>query len=133
MECSCTINIDHEGGPDCYREKIVTARKKHRCYECFQDIQPGEQYEYVSGIWDGDPQAYKTCLDCKSIRDTFFDSWTYTQVWDDFHDNFYLEDIPESCISKLTPGSRDRVCEWIESGWEDEGYSQYDQARKEGR
>lgn len=121
MECSCTISIDHDGGPACHKEKIVTARKAHRCYECFKDILPGEKYEYVSGIWDGSPSTYKTCLDCKSIRDTFFDSWTYTEVWSNFQDEFGYSgsDIPESCISELTPGARARVCEFIENGWED--------------
>jgi len=118
MDCSCTIDIDHDGGPDCYKEKIVTAMKKHKCGECLKEILPGEGYEYVSGIWDGDPESYKTCLDCKSIRDTFFGSWTYTSVWEDFRDNFMWEDIPEACIAGLTPGARSRVCEFIETGWE---------------
>ena len=119
MECSCKVDIDPDIGPDCHKEKIVTARKKHRCYECFQDIQPGEKYEYVSGIWDGDPQTYKTCLDCKSIRNVFFDSWQYTRVWDDFQYEFGYAGsaIPESCIAELTPGARDGVCKFIETGW----------------
>lgn len=121
MECSCTISIDHDGRPSCHRVVIRTARKKHRCYECLEDILPGEKYEYASGIWDGEPSAYKTCLDCKSIRDVFFDSWIYTQVWENFQDEFgYIDSVvPESCIAELTPGARARVCEWIESGWGD--------------
>jgi hypothetical protein len=116
MKCSCTIDNLYDGGAGCHKEKIVTARKTHRCGECFRNILPGEKYEYVSGLWDVF-QAYKTCLDCKSIRDNFFNSWSYTLVWDDFMDNFEGEDIPESCIAELTPGARARVCEWIESGW----------------
>jgi hypothetical protein len=121
MECSCTINVDHDGGPSFHNENIQTARKKHRCYECLKDILPGEKYEYVSGVWDGDFMVYKTCLDCKSIRDTFFDSWFYTQVWENFQDEFGYHDsvVPESCIAELTPGARDRVCEYIENSWED--------------
>ena len=118
MDCSCSISIDHDGELSCFKEKIRTARKKHRCGECFGDITPGEQYEYVSGIWDGEPIVYKTCLDCKSLRDVFFDSWTYTQVWDDFFDNFYPDDIPEKCLATLTPLARAKVCEWIEESEE---------------
>lgn len=121
MECSCAISIDHNGGPECCTEKIRTARKTHVCNECLKDIQPGEQYEYVSGIWDGNPKAYKTCLDCKSVRDTFFESWIFTQVWENFQDEFGDTDsvVPESCIAELTAGARARVCDFIESGWED--------------
>ncbi len=120
MKCACTINIDYDGESSFHKQKIQTARKKHRCYECLKDIQPGEKYEYVSGVWDGDLLVYKTCLDCKSIRDTFFDSWIYTNVWDNFQDEFGYYDsiVPESCIAELTPGARARVCEYIENNWE---------------
>lgn len=121
MECSCSIDMDYDGsGPDRHTEKIRTARKTHVCFECVKDIQPGEQYEYASGLWDGEYSIYKTCLDCKSIRDTFFSSWVYTQVWEAFQDEFGYVDsvVPESCIAELTPGARARVCEFIESGWE---------------
>lgn len=122
MECSCVIDMDHDGGPTCHKEKIQTARKEHHCCECHRVISPGEEYEYVSGIWDSEAETYKTCLDCKSLRDTFFDSWAYTQVWDNFRDEFGYTDsiIPESCVAELTPGARTRVCEYIENDWEDE-------------
>jgi len=122
MECSCSISAESDcGGPSKHSEKIVTARKKHVCFECLEDIQAGEKYEYVKGLWDGSYSIYKTCIDCKSIRDTFFDSWVYTQVWENFQDEFGYHDsiIPESCIAELTPGARARVCEFIECGWED--------------
>ena len=55
MECSCTININHDGGPEFWNKKIVTARKKHVCFECLKNILPGEKYEYGFGVWDGGP------------------------------------------------------------------------------
>ena len=119
MECSCTISIDYGGGSSCCKERIRTARKKHRCDECLKDINPGDKYEYVSGIWDGEPHSYKTCLDCKSVRDVFFDRWNYTQIWDDFYDVFDPDGIPEKCIAALIPTARDKVCQWIEDNWEE--------------
>jgi len=119
VECSCTIDIDHDCGSSCCKERIRTARKKHRCGECLKDINPGDKYEYVSGIWDGVPHSYKTCLDCKSVRDVFFDGWSYTQIWDDFHDNFDPDSIPEKCIAALIPTARDKVCQWIEDSWDE--------------
>lgn len=120
MECSCTTSIDHGCGPSCCNEKIRTAKKQHSCYECGNLINRGDKYEYTSGIWDGDPRSYKTCLDCKSLRDVFFRSWIYTQIWDDFRESFDLDSIPEKCLAALTPGARARVCEMIEACWEDE-------------
>ena len=120
MKCSCTVSINHNGGPSCYNEKIRTARKRHRCYECGEFINIGDRYEHISGIWDDDPREYKTCLDCKSLRDVFFESWTYTMVWDDFVGNFDMDNIPEKCLAALSQVARAKVCEMIEANWEDE-------------
>ena len=120
MECSCEISIDHDGGPSCCKELIRTARKQHGCCECYRDILPGEQYEYISGIWDGHPESYKTCLDCQSLRKVFFDSWQYTTIWDDFYESYRGADVPETCVAALTPAARARVCKMIELDWEDE-------------
>lgn len=119
MECSCTVDVDYTvDGPVCHKTEIRTARKKHRCIECGKTIIPGEKYEHVWGVWDSSPETYKTCLDCKSLRDVFFDSWTYTELWEYFYE--WDGDIPESCISRLTPAARVKVCEFIEDGWNDE-------------
>lgn len=48
-----------------------TARKDHRCCECRGIIRKGEQYQLVSGIWDGAPGRFKTCSDCESLRDEY--------------------------------------------------------------
>lgn len=121
MECSCAISIDHDCGAELMEETLRTARKIHRCCECGKTIQIGETYEYVKGMWEGDWNTYKTCLDCKSIRDVFFDSWIYTEIWENFRDEFGCHGsvIPENCITELTPGARARVCEFIESMWEE--------------
>lgn len=54
--------------PSCFQEITRKARKVHRCCECRGDILPGETYQYVSGIWDGEPYDFKTCSDCASLR-----------------------------------------------------------------
>ena len=120
MECACDINVDHDGGPSMYTEKIVKAKQDHRCYECLKDIKSGERYEHVRGMWDGSFSTYKTCLDCVSLRKQFFSTWIYTQLWDDF-DNYLDEsngELPEKCIAALTPMAREKVCEKIEMYWE---------------
>ena len=44
------------------------ARRQHSCCECGSLIQPGEQYELVRGVWDGQFDTYKTCSFCASAR-----------------------------------------------------------------
>lgn len=56
--------------------KMVTrkARKPHFCCECGSDIRKGEKYQYISGIWDGEPNSYKTCNSCSELRDDYYSS-----------------------------------------------------------
>jgi len=54
--------------PTMYNEEVVTARKPHRCCECGTQIAKGEQYESVSGMWDGRFDRSKTCIPCMEIR-----------------------------------------------------------------
>lgn len=60
--------------PSAYRYLYRTARKSHECCECHREIKSGEKYEYISGIWDGLPTSYKTCLECADIRDKYLDN-----------------------------------------------------------
>lgn len=55
--------------PTAYRLVKRTARKEHRCCECRGVIKKGERYNYHSGVWEGDPQAFKVCVDCEGLRD----------------------------------------------------------------
>ncbi|QDH48538.1 hypothetical protein SEA_GREKAYCON_48 [Arthrobacter phage Grekaycon] len=50
-------------------EKFVTARKTHKCGECFRVIQPGEGYFRGAGNWEGDFWHMKWCLQCDRFRD----------------------------------------------------------------
>ena len=123
MECSCNIEVDNDdGGPEFYSEAWRTARKVHKCYECGRKIEPGEKYEVVSGVWDGDFETYKTCNDCHTARSMFFPSgYSFGMMWQDIVDYIGECDgeIPEKCISGLTQRSRDRVLEQIERCFDD--------------
>lgn len=50
--------------PSAYREVWRRARKEHRCEACYEPIRPGERYNYVSGVWDGEASAFKRCARC---------------------------------------------------------------------
>lgn len=54
--------------PSCFQETTRKARLRHRCCECKGVIEPGENYLYSSGVWDGDAMDYHTCADCEAIR-----------------------------------------------------------------
>jgi hypothetical protein len=54
--------------PEAFREYERRARRAAKCYECGREIAPGVTYSYASGIWDGEPSAYKTCLRCKRLK-----------------------------------------------------------------
>ncbi len=54
--------------PDVMTTTHPKARKQHRCCECHGAIMPGEQYEKITGIWNGEPETYKTCAVCAAKR-----------------------------------------------------------------
>lgn len=124
MECSCKIDIDiDEGSPDFTSQKMVTARKDHKCIECRGVIKKGDLYEKTAGKWDGSFESFKTCSDCLSLRKEFFSGgYYYGHIWEDFEiyvDMGYAE-ISETCLAKLTPVARGRACEIIQKWWEDD-------------
>jgi len=123
MSCSCILSVDHDSGPDCFRETNPIARKSHRCCECDREIAPGEKYERVDGIWEGYPRSYKTCIDCASVRNSLFCSYIYTEMWEALGESFNsCPELPSSkCMSELTTAARDKVCDLLEEYWGDDG------------
>ncbi|HEX7767092.1 MAG TPA: hypothetical protein VF443_10285 [Nitrospira sp.] len=69
--CGCD-----DDGPEAFCEVTRKARIEHRCCECRGVIAPGQTYEYASGIWDGDPRAFKTCSLCVEARKQHADQLT---------------------------------------------------------
>lgn len=47
--------------PVFYSEKLVTARKQHRCCETGRLIETGDRYWRLSGKWDDETRTYKQC------------------------------------------------------------------------
>lgn len=117
MKCACEISLDVELSSGFSKNKIVKARKVHKCHECRTDIQPGDQYETSSGVYGGYFYHHKTCLDCLSLRiKVFINGWWYGQIWEDFFENVGC-DISEDCIASLTRKAREKVCAHIEECW----------------
>ena len=114
--CSCILGSEGETA-SCSKTVHPVARKAHICCECERQIEVGEQYQKVSGIWDGEPETYKTCSECAEIRDTLLcDSWCFGTLWEDVGEA--MPYIPWSAIAKLSKGARDLVCDQIELWWD---------------
>jgi len=69
ISCDCSWEPSDLDQPTVYESRMVRARKPHDCCECNRAIEPGESYEVVRGLWDGQWGAYKTCLGCVRIRE----------------------------------------------------------------
>ena len=51
----CEIQNPKAGG----HPRLVKATKRHICRECCRDIQPGEKYYRVDGVWEKPATFYK--------------------------------------------------------------------------
>lgn len=88
---SCQIDVDHDSYAELHSERVVTARKRHKCGECGDMIEPGEQYEIVEGLWDGEWSRHKTCLPCRNARRDLMCSFCYGEIWADIEEYFTEE------------------------------------------
>lgn len=126
MSCSCSISTEIDCLPDLYEEKKVVARKDHVCCECRKTIKRGQPYERIKGLWEGKFETYKTCIDCLSVRKAFFESYIFGELYDSLYEEIADADgeLSQTCISKLTPVARGKVCDMINDWWtarEEEG------------
>lgn len=71
--------------------KTRTARKPHKCDECGSIIERGEQYEFVSAMWERDNiNTVRTCLLCLEARrwlEVVCRSWLYEGVQEDLYEH----------------------------------------------
>lgn len=56
-----------------YREKVVKAKKEHKCSECYKSILKGETYQYIFTIFQGDASVIKICPICRDKRQKIHD------------------------------------------------------------
>lgn len=118
-DCAC-VYVGHYDEAERSWIKTRTARKPNTCGECCRPIAPGEEYEHVQQLYDGDWFAYATCLDCVSVRKSFFcDGWLYGGVLDNLREHIeeLHGEVASECLVPLTPRARDMVCEMIEKAW----------------
>lgn len=84
---------------DFQTESTPTARKQHKCCECCGPIHLGQQYQLISGSWDGDMASFKTCMPCLAVR-----NWATAQPeWGGNGEHLYYFGQLEEALSYLTP------------------------------
>lgn len=96
--------------PDAFNSQTRKARKNHICCECRGRILAKEQYEYSSGIWEGRPDSFKTCLACIEAEKKFnsiLGSYCFNlgDMYQDTRD--FAEDkakYPSAHVNGLKPG-----------------------------
>lgn len=120
MECAC-IEATGDDYAESTHTNILTARKPYKCGECYRQIQPGEQYEMCTMLFEGDWSRCKTCLDCRSVTNAFFCGFTFKTVWQDLENSFRDSSgrFPEDKVHLLTPAAREKVFMLIEDIWSD--------------
>lgn len=116
----CPLSANDGDRPAAYAEETRRARKEHDCTECGLPIRKGDRYEYVSGIWDGSPSSFKTCMLCVEIRTHFACSggWLFGCLWEDLAENFFPEmKCGGPCMQGLSPAAKtfliEQRMEWL--------------------
>ena len=61
-------NCDIDDGPSVSWESNHVSIKTHTCCECGSQIDVGEKYWLLKGVWDGEFLTFKTCEICENIR-----------------------------------------------------------------
>ena len=116
MSCGCVYVDDLDGPATVLSQKIVKARKQHRCCNCDNPIKPSVSYEKIVTVEDGGLYTYKTCEDCLSIRDAFFCTSYYFEFIGPLQEHIYAIDgnVSSECIESLTPRAKERIIDMID-------------------
>lgn len=99
--------------PQAFQEQICRARKLHRCYECQTEIQPGTFYHYASGVWDGRPDSFRTCLECNGLRQYLTDGYTFGGLHEEI--SYLIEEGWRPPDGAVVPAwVAEKVAEWAD-------------------
>lgn len=120
MDCTGISSGDGAWGEELSRD-IVVAEKEYTCCECRKKIDAAGRYELYSANYDDGISEFKTCVNCLSLRNAFFDNWVFRCIWDDFYEHVSEgrgDEIKWSALSKLTEAAKDMAFDCIETVWE---------------
>ena len=69
-----------------YENKIVTARKDHRCEFCRKKIAKGEKYSREKGLYDNEFFERILCIPCNKMLDEFVSEVDSEFDWPEIRD-----------------------------------------------
>lgn len=111
MMC-CPLDGNDGDGPSCFTMSTPKACKEHVCYECREKIPAGSKYQKHTGVWDGRPDTFKTCLPCAELRNHFSCNrgWLYGELWSGLRENFFPEmKCGGQCMTGLSPQGKQKL------------------------
>lgn len=130
-ECACSIDVeipdigDYDEFADDFtvfsNARSTTAWK---CDECKRNIKAQEPHELAQWFKHGKAvENHRSCEDCLSLRETYFCTSIFGQLWLDMEmeiEEEGTEHLIDSRMAKLTKFAREKLCEMIEKYWEEE-------------
>jgi len=85
ISCDCSIDIDYSG--ELVHESFPIARKKYKCCECGEVIEPGQKYNRYTGKWENEFSTFNTCMGCYRIRMQYcYYGWVFGELADQIAD-----------------------------------------------
>lgn len=65
------MSVDTCDGEPCtvYSQRLIRARKDHKCDACKETIRRGDLYSYTFAIFEGERETVKRCARCEVIFD----------------------------------------------------------------
>ena len=122
MECAC-MDFDCDEPAEVFTSQCRKARVSHKCCECHREIKSGEEYTLDKGKWGGEWDEFKTCADCKSLREAFLcRGYEYTSVR--AHIEAHIIEaggaVSSDWIIELTPAAKEWVFSVVEELWAEE-------------
>jgi len=83
---SCDSSCDYDYEIVFLKSTTPVARKRHRCCECGEAIEPGSRYDYQALRAD-EFYTVKTCLVCAAIRRDWRGCQDYGDLWEAIHES----------------------------------------------
>ncbi len=110
LSCEC----DWDAGPTWMRDRWVTARKRHVCCECLAEVEPGERYLDIAGVWVSGFHRFPTCERCADLRESYEALGYCTMfgtLWDDHLDMLEMDGKGETragAVARAVLADRER-------------------------
>lgn len=113
MACNVCITGSGEGEAiEAARITTPRAKKAHKCGECWELIQPGQAYQHMRGLCEGEWITERTCLLCVEIRKAFYcgGGFVYGELWESMKEEAFPELTTASeCFVGLSPEAKGKV------------------------